>query len=322
MLNVIGGGTRALLRIENNNSVGSPGIIFGEGGNFTEDTVPTIKKVQGTTNLAIMTNGKVGIGTTNPIMDTDIYYPGGVAINYGLKIHNSTGSGSSNRMNTILFTDSNSTQGAMGGYRESYSGNYTGGLVFYIGSQPSGYTQAAPSSTAQATGSLTEAMRIKYNGFVGIATNNPTTTLHVVGNGTVSGNMSAANFFGTAVYIGSRSRIKEHVVYANSASNGTLYFEFGQLFWHDDSEVFGISSVKSNPQVNGRNAGTMFSLHKSYGQGVQGSVVVHRTFSRFGNWSMGVSNAPNTNSGIYLYANGVPASSGYYARSLVFNCGA
>jgi len=66
MLNVIGGGTRALLRIENNSSVGSPGIIFGEGGVFTEDTVPTIKKVQGTNNLAIMTSGNVGIGTTTP----------------------------------------------------------------------------------------------------------------------------------------------------------------------------------------------------------------------------------------------------------------
>ena len=61
MLNVIGGGTRAILRIENNSSVGSPAIIFGEGGTFTEDTVPTIKKLQGTNDLAIM-GGEVGIG--------------------------------------------------------------------------------------------------------------------------------------------------------------------------------------------------------------------------------------------------------------------
>jgi hypothetical protein len=67
MVNMIGGGTRALLRIENNNSVGSPGIIFGEGGGFTEDTQPTVKKVQGTNNLAIMCGGNVGIGTTTPL---------------------------------------------------------------------------------------------------------------------------------------------------------------------------------------------------------------------------------------------------------------
>jgi hypothetical protein len=72
MLNVIGGGTRALLRIENNSSIGSPGIIFGEGGVFTEDTVPTIKKVQGTNNLAIMTGGNVGIGKTDPATALDV----------------------------------------------------------------------------------------------------------------------------------------------------------------------------------------------------------------------------------------------------------
>ena len=66
MVNILGGGTRALLRIENNNSIGSPGIIFGEGGGFVEDTQPTIKKVQGTNNLALMSSGNIGIKTTSP----------------------------------------------------------------------------------------------------------------------------------------------------------------------------------------------------------------------------------------------------------------
>ena len=65
-LNVIGGGTRAILRVENNNGVGDPTIILGEGGGFTENTVPTIKKIAGTNNLSIMTAGNVGIGMTNP----------------------------------------------------------------------------------------------------------------------------------------------------------------------------------------------------------------------------------------------------------------
>jgi hypothetical protein len=72
-LNVIGGGTRAILRVENNNGVGDPTIILGEGGGFTENTVPTIKKIAGTNNLSIMTAGNVGIGTTNPKSTLDVH---------------------------------------------------------------------------------------------------------------------------------------------------------------------------------------------------------------------------------------------------------
>jgi len=71
-LNVIGGGTRAILRVENNNGVGDPTIILGEGGGFTENTVPTIKKIAGTNNLSIMTAGNVGIGETNPQATLDV----------------------------------------------------------------------------------------------------------------------------------------------------------------------------------------------------------------------------------------------------------
>ena len=72
MLNVIGGGTRAILRVENNNGVGDPTIILGEGGGFTENTVPTIKKIAGTNNLSIMTAGNVGIETTTPGAKLDV----------------------------------------------------------------------------------------------------------------------------------------------------------------------------------------------------------------------------------------------------------
>jgi len=74
-LNVIGGGTRAILRVENNNGVGDPTIILGEGGGFTENTVPTIKKIAGTNNLSIMTAGNVGIGTVSPGAILDLHTP-------------------------------------------------------------------------------------------------------------------------------------------------------------------------------------------------------------------------------------------------------
>jgi hypothetical protein len=69
---VIGGGARAILRVENNSSVGDPTIILGEGGVFTENTVPTIKKIAGTNNLSIMTAGNVGIGEANPSQKLDV----------------------------------------------------------------------------------------------------------------------------------------------------------------------------------------------------------------------------------------------------------
>jgi hypothetical protein len=397
------GGSKAHLAfIRSGNTLAAMGFYNNDTNTF--GIWASFGAVTETPSISINSSKRVGIGTSNAIMHTDINYAGGVAINYGLKLHNTTASGGSNRMNTILFTDNNSTQGAIGGYRQSFDSNYTGGLVFYIGSQPTGYTQGAPNSTAQATGSLTEAMRIKYNGYVGIGTSDPVNTMHIYrdaneqttglliekenagtgaagiffavsstaasetanlakgailfqrestngrgslklcvdtvndsnwvtssdakltigydGTTTVAGNLVASNFYGTGVYIGSRSRILEHVVYANSAVNGTLYFEFGALRWHDDSEVFAIASVKGNPQVNGQNAGFMFSLHKSYGTGITGSIVVHRTFSRSGSWSIGVSASPSAGSGTYIYANGMAASKGYYARALVFNCGA
>jgi hypothetical protein len=163
------------------NISGSAGVhgylAFGTGYAGSQSRTP---------DMVINTSGNVGIGTTYPYFKTDINYDGTVDINYGLKIHNKYNNGSSNRMNTILFTDSNSTQGAIGGYRESFNNHYLGGLVFYTGSQPPGYIEAAPSSTAQATASLTEAMRIKPNGNVGIGTNNPTRKLDVVGGQTKS----------------------------------------------------------------------------------------------------------------------------------------
>jgi hypothetical protein len=60
----------------------------------------------------------------------------------------------------------------MGGFRRTHTADYTGGLVFYVGSQTPGFIEAAPSSDSQATASLTEAMRINFNGNVGIGTTN------------------------------------------------------------------------------------------------------------------------------------------------------
>jgi hypothetical protein len=142
---------------------------------------------QGVPVMSWTTGGYVGIGTTSPYWTLCSAYAGNNdssttdKLNFGAQIHNTTASGANNRPNLILFTDNNSTQGAMGGFRQIYNSNYLGGLVFYIGSQPVGYLQGTPTTTAAASRSLTEAMRINPNGNVGIGTNNPAKPLHVWG---------------------------------------------------------------------------------------------------------------------------------------------
>ena len=142
-------------------------------------------------------NGNVGIGITNPEFKTSILYNGTndasttYTGNFGLEIYNAIGSGANNRSNLILFTDWNSTQAAMGGYRESYNNHYRGGLLFMVDSQPSGYNAGHPSSSAYASASLTEAMRITPDGYVGIGTNGPGYKLHVVGAIYATGDITA-----------------------------------------------------------------------------------------------------------------------------------
>jgi hypothetical protein len=136
--------------------------------------------------------GNVGIGTTTPNFQTSIHYAGNNTIgttpnyNFGLEVRNTVASGNSNRYNGIVFTDSNTTQASIGGYRNNFGANYTGGLIFLVGSEPVGYVQNAPANTAQASASLTEAMRITPQKNIFIGTTSPiqagaalTTRLHV-----------------------------------------------------------------------------------------------------------------------------------------------
>jgi hypothetical protein len=139
-----------------------------------------------------LSSSNVGIGTTSPNWTLSTYYAGSndsattVKLNFGLQVHNTVASGGNNRPNLILFTDANSTQGAMGAFRRAHSADYTGGLAFYVGSQPAGYTQATPTTTAQASGSLTEAMRIDYRRYVGIGTTSPGRLLDVAGDASIN----------------------------------------------------------------------------------------------------------------------------------------
>jgi hypothetical protein len=140
-----------------------------------------------TERLRINSTGFVGIGTASPVVQTSIFQSGNgsssatVKYNFGLQLHNTVVGGSDNRSNLILFTDANSTQSTIGGYRNSYNNHFLGGLMFLVGSQPAGYTQATPANGTQASVSLTEAMRITPQGNVVISTASSGYTLDVAG---------------------------------------------------------------------------------------------------------------------------------------------
>jgi hypothetical protein len=114
----------------------------------------------------VTTSGTLAVNNTIALTESSVYYSGTNSTNttprynFGLQVHNTSNTGSNSAPNLILFTDLNSTQAAIGGYRLNYNADFQGGLLFLVGSQPAGYTQATPSTITQASNSLTEAMRI------------------------------------------------------------------------------------------------------------------------------------------------------------------
>jgi hypothetical protein len=241
MLNVIGGGTRAILRLENNGSVGDPAIILGEGGVFTENTVPTIKKIAGTNNLSIMTAGNVGIGTNNPLST--------------LHVGNGT---------TPITGDASGSISLFGTGAQKSQGNKPG--IYHRANIGLGLWSDALMSfqVDGVSGSPVDAMRIDRSGNVGIGLANPSQKLDVNGTIYAPGSIvqvqslttssaytttaSAINGEISATY---NTGIKLSITPKKSTSKILVNFNF-LLFLHDQSTANG-GRCQIFRKINGAN---------------------------------------------------------------------
>ncbi len=209
--NILGGVNETGIYINNTVKTNSSQLSLAAGnvysiisnGSLSANTFQIYNSSRTLAPFTITSAGNVGIGATDPYWTLSTRYAGGndsstaTKLNFGAEINNSTASGPNNRPNLLLFTDNNSTQGAMGAYRRTFDTDFTGGLVFYVASQPAGYTPNRPTTTAQASGSLTEAMRIDPNGRVGIGIVSPSYPLHVVGSTSATSTFKYINYAST-----------------------------------------------------------------------------------------------------------------------------
>jgi hypothetical protein len=165
-----------MLRLQND--TGNDGIIFvnsstrstdGGVGNMTirNDGGSLRLQSSGANGIHIAgSTGNVSLGNLIGFNTFNVSYAGDNTLsgspfyNFGARVHNTTASGSSARSNLILFTDDNATQAGIGGYRQNFNSHFLSGILFLVGSQPGGYTQAAPANTTEASNSLSEAARI------------------------------------------------------------------------------------------------------------------------------------------------------------------
>lgn len=216
-------------------------------------------------------SGNMGIGTSSPFTRLGIYHSGtnneSVApkYNFGLEIRNTYLAGPNKVTNLILFTDANSTQAAIGGYRNNVDSDYLGGLLFLVGSQPGGFTLDAPVNTTQASNSLTEAMRITPQGAVTIASSQNSTSIStgalVIENGGLavgnSTNATSTTNGGSLTVGGGAAILKDTYIGGNLYVTGSTNLTSPSITSSNTVNVTGSPTVVYNKNITN---GTLYTL--------------------------------------------------------------
>lgn len=216
-------------------------------------------------------SGNLGLGTSSPLTRLSLYHPGTNTenvtpkYNFGMEVRNTHLSGPNSVTNMILFTDASSTQAAIGGYRNNVNSDFLGGLLFLVGSQPGGFTGAAPSTITQASNSLTEAMRITPQGVVSISSAQSSTSASVgalvipsgglaVGN---SANATSTTNGGALTVGGGAAILKDTYIGGNLYVSGSTNLTSPSITVSNTVNITGTPSIVYNKNVTN---GTLYTL--------------------------------------------------------------
>ena len=204
-------------------------VTYHSGGNHNFYTGSTNTPTYGTLRMTILSNGNVGIGTTNPGGTVTIIgqqaSTTGVGVQGTLCLIYNGGWNAGDLGSCIVFsqrwysgTSDYISVGMIAGVKTNTDGNFGGGLTFWTG--PPGL------------GNFSERMRIVDNGNVGIGTNGPSSILNIYeANGTTAGANSGSLIIDHGNNGGASS-----ITFRSAVNRGS---DYGYIQYQDTATVGG-----------------------------------------------------------------------------------
>jgi hypothetical protein len=253
----------------------------------------------------IVSNGRVGVGTTAPSSSLQIYGTGGVNSTATLTITNGSNSNTDYGAQ-LLFNNVNSSStfslGQISALRANNAADYSSYMAFYTGAAPLGI--------------LTERMRITHSGNVGIGTNAPGSFLTIYDNATaaysypltmMAPNLTAGGeqyiLFGKSASSANQVQFGFHYVGIGSTSNYAFIQNYGVancMCWTAGGNVgIGITNPSTCLHVNSSTAFSGIQLTNTY-NGTTGSLGFYIVPSAGGNFI----NNSTGNAGVILPSDG------------------
>ncbi len=298
----------------------------GGGNNFFQGNVgigksPTVKlEVAGTISGALITQngggnnyilGSFGVGLTNP---ANIGTPNKMVVRSTTAVNSHAGQ-------LALMDSTSAAQGVgglltFGGYYVGTSSDYTWAAIQGYKEQSSG-TEGALVFYTKGTSTMTEKMRIRSNGYVGIGTTVPRSTLHVIGSGSFIGTLSGSKITSNS-FASSGGLVIESLIKAGSGATTIVGAEFqtGAYVYGSGASALALDAYASSgakaPNILFGYRGNFDTALYRFGTAGSGGLVLRTTSTRASTTAFQiVSQVNQTDNKVFR----VTASGGVYADS-------